>query len=205
MFTNVQKNLFYYDQFLLLNHYFMKFFFFHKSNIWHILSGCVLSLHGCEWPFCLGLLNCVNHWLFQLLFFLPIRNIICFLWLSILEHTFFNYVTSCGNINIHHIHICNECLCFNNWLILCYYQNFPMKHFLHLSNLWTICHFRSIQTRDVACIWRCLLWFLAWLCCFYDCHRVLSFFFLACFHIMVHHPTIYAMFVRLSYIIMCFY
>jgi hypothetical protein len=34
-----------------------------------------------------------------------------------------------------------------------------MKHFLHLSKLWTICHFISIETIDVTCIWRCLLCF----------------------------------------------
>jgi hypothetical protein len=104
-------------------------------------------------------LNYFHHWLFQWLFFLPINNVFCFSWLSILEHLFFNYFTSYGNINIHHIHIHNDCLCFNNKLNLCYYHRFPMQHFLHLSKLWTIYHFMSIQTTNVTCIWRCLLCF----------------------------------------------
>jgi hypothetical protein len=29
-------------------------------------------------------------------------------------------------------------------LNLCYYHIFPMKHFMHLSKLWTICHFMAI-------------------------------------------------------------
>jgi hypothetical protein len=57
---------------------------------------------------------------------------------------FFNYFISCNNTNIHHIHIYNDCLCFNNKLNFYYYHIFPMKHLLHLNKLWTICHFMSI-------------------------------------------------------------
>jgi hypothetical protein len=50
-------------------------------------------------------------------------------------------------------------LCFNNRLNFYYRHKFPMKHLLYLNKLWTFYHFMSIQTTDVACIWRCLLWF----------------------------------------------
>jgi hypothetical protein len=45
-------------------------------------------------------------------------------------------------------------------LNLCCHHKFPKKHLLHLNKLWTIYHFMFTQTIDVACIWRCLLWFL---------------------------------------------
>jgi hypothetical protein len=89
-------------------------------------------------------------------------------------------------------------------LNLCYCHNFPMKHLLHLSKLWVICHFMSIQTINVACIWRCLLWFLTWLCGLCSCHRGMFFLFSACFHIIIHHPTICAIFVSFPCIILCF-
>ncbi len=89
---------------------------------------------------------------FSIVFFLPINNILCFSWLSILEHLFFSYFTSCNNINTHHISICSDCLCFSNRFNFYYCHRFPMKHFLHLNKLWTICHFMSIQTINVACI-----------------------------------------------------
>jgi uncharacterized membrane protein len=50
-------------------------------------------------------------------------------------------------------------ICLKNKLNFCYYHNFPMKHFLHFSKLWIICHLMSIQTTNVAFIWRCFLWF----------------------------------------------
>ncbi len=166
MLTNVPKNLLYCDKFPLWIHYFLTFLCVHNSNIWHTWLGCVPSLHGCGWPLCLGLcflnlLNCLHHWLLQLFFFLPVNNIFCFSWLSILEHLLFSYFTSCGNINIHHIHIHNDSLCFNNKLNLYYCHRFPMKHFLHLNKLLTIYHFMSIQTIDVTCIWKCFS-------CFFD-------------------------------------
>jgi hypothetical protein len=108
---------------------------------------------------------------------------------------FFSYFTSCGNINIHHIHICSDYLYLNNRLNLCYCHKFPMKYLLHFSKLWTIFHFMSIQTIDVACIWMCLLWLLTWLCCFCGCHGGLLFIVFACLHIVICHPTICAMFV----------
>jgi hypothetical protein len=85
-------------------------------------------------------LNCLHHWFFQLLLFLLINNTFCFPWFLILEHLFFTYFTSCGNIKIHHIHICSDCLCFSNKLNLCYCHKFPMKHLLHFSKLWIIYH-----------------------------------------------------------------
>ncbi len=135
MFTNVQKILFYCDHVPLWIHYFLRFMCGHRSSIWHTWPGCVPSFHGCGWPLCLGLcflnlLNCLHHWLLQPLFFFLINNIFCISWLSILEHMFFSYFTSCGNINIHHIHICNDYMCLNNKLNLYYYHIFPMKHFL---------------------------------------------------------------------------
>ncbi len=121
------------------------------SNIWHTRPSCVPSLHGCGWPFCLGqcflnLLDCLHHWFFQSFFFLLVNNIFCFLWLSILEHLFFSCLTSCCNINIHHIHIYSDCLCHNNRLNFYYCHKFPMKHLLHLNKLWTVYHFMSIQS-----------------------------------------------------------
>jgi hypothetical protein len=86
--------------------------------------------------------------------------------------------TFCGKINIDHIHICNDCLCLNNSLNLYYYHSFPMKHFLHLSKLWIIYRFMSIQTTYVVSIWKCFLWFLNWLWCLYDYHCGLLLFFL---------------------------
>jgi hypothetical protein len=80
-----------------------------------------------------------------------ISNIFFFPWFSVLEHMFFNYFTSCGNINIHHIHICNDCLCLNKSNFY-YCHRFPMKHLLHFNKLWIIYHFMSIQTTNVACI-----------------------------------------------------
>ncbi len=117
---------------------------------------------------------------------------------------FFSYYISCGNINIHHIHIYNDYLCLSNRLNLYYYHLFPMKHVLHLNKLVIICHFMSIQTIDVACIWRCLMWFFTWLCCLYGCHHGLFFLLSTCFHIMIRHPTICAMFINLPCITMCF-
>ncbi len=99
----------------------LRFLCLHMNSIWHTRPSCVPSLHRCGWPFCLGLcflnlLNYLHHWFFQLFLFLLITNIICFHWLSIFEHLFFSCYTSCCNINIHHIHICNDCLCLNNRL-----------------------------------------------------------------------------------------
>jgi hypothetical protein len=104
---------------------------------------------------------------------------------------FFNYLTSCCNINIHHIHVCSDFLCLNNRLNLYYCHKFPMKHLLHLSKLWIVYHFMSIQTTNVACIRRCLLWFLTLLGCLcnYHCHVFLLF---ACLHIVINHSTIIA-------------
>jgi hypothetical protein len=62
-----------------------------------------------------------------------------------------------------------------------YYHRFSMKHLLHFRKLWTICHFISIQTTNVACVWRCLLWFLTWLCYLLVAIVVCSFFFLHVF------------------------
>jgi hypothetical protein len=50
-------------------------------------------------------------------------------------------------------------MCFINRLNLYYYHKFSMKHYMHLNKLWTICHFMSIQTTYVTCIWRCLFVF----------------------------------------------
>jgi hypothetical protein len=95
-------------------------------------------------------------------------------------------------------------LCLNNKLNLCYCHKFPMKCLLHLNKLWTFYHFMSIQTIDVACIWRCLLWFLTWLCYLYGCHHGLFFLLFACLHIVIHHPTICAIFISLPCVIFCF-
>jgi hypothetical protein len=103
-----------------------------------------------------------------------------------------------------HIHISNNCLCFNNRLNLYYYHKFPMKHLLHLNKLRTICHFMSIQTIDVACMWRCLLWFLTSLCCLCGYHYGLLFLLFASFHIVICHPTLCVIFVNLPYNTICF-
>jgi hypothetical protein len=44
-----------------------------------------------------------------------------------------------------------------------YCHRFPMKHLLHFNKLWTICHFISMQTTYVACIWR--FFYSFWLGC----------------------------------------
>ncbi len=126
---------------------------FHKSSIWHTWLGCVPSLHGCGWPFCLGLcflnlLNCLHHWLHQPFFFLLVSSTHCFPWFFILEHLFFSCLTCC-NINIHHIHICNDYLYLSNRLNLYYYHKFPMKHLLHFIKLWTTMILCSNQKCDM--------------------------------------------------------
>jgi hypothetical protein len=80
-----------------------------------------------------------------------------------------------------------------------------MKHFLLFSKLWTIYHFMSIRTIDVACIQRCIIWFLIWLRCLCGCHRDLFFLLFAYLHIVIRHPTICVMFVSLPCIILCFH
>jgi hypothetical protein len=82
-----------------------------------------------------------------------------------------------------------------------YCHIFPMKNFMHLNKFWTICHFMAIQTTYVTCIWRCLLCFLTWLCHLCGCLHGLFFLLFACLHIVICHPTIYAMFVNLPCII----
>jgi hypothetical protein len=62
-----------------------------------------------------------------------------------------------------------------------------------------------MQTIDVACIWRCFLWFLTWLCGFSGCHCGLLFLLFTCLHIVIHHPIICAMFINLPYITLCFH
>jgi len=131
-------------------------------------------------------------------------NIVCFSWFSILEHLFFSYFPSFGNINIHHIHIRNDCLCLNNRLNLCYCHRFRMKHFLHFNKLWTIYHFMSIQTTNVTSIWRCFLCFLTWLHHLYGYHHGTLFLLSTCLHIVICHPIICAMFVGLPYNTLCF-
>jgi hypothetical protein len=91
-----------------------------------------------------------------------------------------------------------------NMLKFYYCHRFPMKLLLHLSKLWTIYHFMSIQTIIVACIWRCLLWFLTWLYCLCGCHYGLLFLLSVCLHIVICHPTICAIFINLPYITLCF-
>ncbi len=128
-----------------------------------------------------------------------------FSWFSILVHMFFSYFTSYRNINIHHIHIRNDCLCLNNRLNLCYCHRFPIKHFLHFNIFWTIWHLMSIHTIDVTCIWRCFMCFVTWLCRFYGCHHGLLFLLFTCFHIVIFHPTICAMFISFLCITLCFW
>ncbi len=181
---------------------------FYRNNIWHTQLGCVPSFHGCGRPFCLGLcflnlLNCLHHWLLQLFFILLISSTLCFPWFSIFEHLFFGCLTSCCNINIHHIHIYSDCFYFSNRLNFCYCHRFPMKHFLHLSKLWTVCHFVSFYTRKVAYTWRFLLWFLTLWCCLFGYHYGLFLF--ACFHIVIIHSIIRLHLVNLLCIILCFW
>jgi hypothetical protein len=95
-------------------------------------------------------------------------------------------------------------LCFSNRLNLYYCHKFPMKHLMHLSKLWIICHFMSIQTINVTCIWRCLLWFSTWLCYLYGCHHGMFFLLFAHLHIMICHTKICAILVNLPCIILCF-
>jgi hypothetical protein len=117
---------------------------------------------------------------------------------------FFSFLTCC-NINIHHIHICHNYLCVNNKLNFYYYHRFPMKHFMHLSKLWIIYHFMSIQTTYVAYIWKCLLWFLIMLWCLYGCHYGLLLFLSSWLHIIINHSIICAILVSLPCITLCFW
>jgi hypothetical protein len=153
----------------------------------------------------LNLLNSLHHWFLQPFFFPLINNTLLFSWFSILEHLLFSYFIFCGNINIHHIYICNDCLCISNKLNYLITIDFPWNIFcISINKLWTICHFMSIQTTYVACIWRCLLWFMTWLCYLYGYHYGLFFLLLACLHIVVNHPRICAMFVSFPCITLCF-
>ncbi len=146
--------------------------------------------------------NCLQHWFFQPLFFFPINNILCFPWLSILEHMFLNCLISCCNINIHHIHIYTDCFYLSNRLNFCYCHRFSMKHLLHLNKLWTVYHFMSIQTTNVACIWRCLLWFLTLLCYLCGYHYGLFLFLFTRLHIVNIHSTICSILVSLPCILL---
>jgi hypothetical protein len=94
-------------------------------------------------------------------------------------------------------------LCLSNKLNFYYYYRFLMKHLLHFNELWTIYHFMSIQTTDVACIWRCLLWFLIQFCylCGYHCGLLLIF---ARLHIMINCSIICVLLVNLPCFILCF-
>ncbi len=62
-----------------------------------------------------------------------------------------------------------------------------MKYLLQLNKLWTVYHFMSIQTIDVACIRRCLLQFFILLCCLCGYHYGL-FLLSTCFHIVIIIP-----------------
>jgi len=184
LFTNVQKNFFY------CNHFsceFTTFWYFYASIgvIFGIFSQVVfhpsMDVDGPSiWVSILNLFNYLLHWLLQPSFFLLVNNTPYFPWLFILEHLFFSCLTSCCNNNIHHIHIYSDCLYLNSKLNFYYYHRFLMKHVPHLCKLWAIYHFTSIQTTDVACIWRCLMWFLTLLCylCGYHYSILLLF---ACF------------------------
>jgi len=79
-----------------------------------------------------------------------------------------------------------------------------MKHLLHLSNLWIVCHFMSIQTTNVTCIPRCLLRFLTRLGCFCNCHCSLFLLLSTCLHIMINHSIICVKLVSLPCITICF-
>jgi len=146
-----------------------------------------------------------HHWLFQPFFFLPINNILCFPWLSILEHLFFSCFTSCCNINIHHIHICSAYLCLNNRLNLYYCDIFPWNIFCILVNFRQsiiLCPFKPHVRHayeDVLCGF--------WLGCVTSLVAIVVYFlfFFACLHIVIHHPTIYAMFVSLPCLTLCFH
>ncbi len=126
---------------------------FHKSNILHTRLGCVPSLHGCgsllSWSVFSKSIKLFPPLTYSTILFILVNNTFCFSWLSILKHLFFSYFTSCGDINIHHIHICNDYLCLNNNLNLCYWHKFPMKHFMHFNKFWTIYHFMSIETTNL--------------------------------------------------------
>jgi hypothetical protein len=141
--------------------------------------------------------------IFQPFFFFPIRSTLCFHWLPILEHLFFNCFTSCGNITFTTFtYVMNVCVSTTSWTFITI-KGFPWNKFYNLTNF-GLYHFMSIQTTNVACIWRCLLWFLTWLCYVYDYHHGLLLF-SACFHIVVCHPIICATFISIFYITFCFY
>ncbi len=141
----------------------------------HTRPSCVPSLHGCGWPLCLGLCFWIC-WIISTIAFFNrssfSQSVTFFAFPGFLSMNTYSsvvllLVVTLTSTTFTFVMI----ICLNNRLNFCYHHKFPLKHLLHLSKLWTICHFMSIQTIDVACIWRCLLWFLTWLCCLYRCHR----------------------------------
>ncbi len=82
-----------------------------------------------------------------------------------------------------------------------------MKHLLHLSKLWIVCHFMFIQTIDVACIWKYLLWFLTPLCYLYGYHYGLLLFSFYMFPQFVQYlsifPVLLCVFGGATYLVLC--
>jgi len=179
------------------------------SSIWYICRSYVPSLHGCGWPFWLGLcvlnlLNCLHHWLLQPFFLLPINCIFCFPWLSILEHLFFNYFTSCCNINIHHIHIWSNSLCHSNNWTSATITDFPWNIFCiswNFGQFVILCPFKPKMWQAYENI-LCNFW-LSWATSIATI--VVYFFFLkTCLHIVISHSVICAKLINLPCISLCF-
>jgi len=76
-----------------------------------------------------------------------------------------------------------------------------------LSKLWIVCHFMFIQTIDVACIWKYLLWFLTPLCYLYGYHYGLFLFSFCMFLQFVQYlsvfPVLLCVFGGATYLVLC--
>ncbi len=124
----------------------------------------------------LNLLNYFHHWFLQPLSFSQLKTLFVFLGSLSLTH-FFSYFNFCGNINIDHIHIWNDCLCQQQ------VEPLLQPHIWHAYE-------------DVLCgFWfGCVASMVVVMVCF---------FFSTCFHIVIHHPCV--IFVNFPCIIMCFH
>jgi hypothetical protein len=104
-------------------------------------------------------------------------------------------------------------LCLNYMLNLYYCHKMPMKHFLHLNKLWTICHFMSIKPQmwhayeDVLCVFwfDCVAFVVAIVVCTFFFLHVSTLWFvgpkfvqcLAIFHILL------CVFASVAYLVLC--
>ncbi len=175
---------------------------------WHTWPGCDPFLHGCGWPFCLGLcilnlLNYLHHWFLQSLFFLLINNTLSFSWFSILKHMFFNYfffvVTLTSTTFTFEMIVCvsttgwtSVIITYLLWNFFCISTNF--------GQFVILCPFKPQMWHAYEDVF-----YGFWLGCVASMVAIVVFFFFPCLHTVIRRPAICAMFVSLPYIILCFH